>query len=92
MIPAEEAEAEGADLSAYDSQIDKTVLIIDNIDLFNLDLEGYRERTASTDAASPSAADSSQTSSEEGSEQAGKADGAEESSQTGEAEESSQTE
>ncbi len=92
VIPAEEAEAEGADLSAYDSQIDKTVLIIDNIDLFNLDLEGYRERTASTDAASPSAADSSQTSSEEGSEQAGKADGAEESSQTGETEESSQTE
>ena len=92
VIPAEEAEAEGADLSAYDGQIDKTVLIIDNIDLFNLDLDGYRERMASTNSTEAPAADSSQTSSEEGSAQDSEAAGAEESSQAGEAEGSGQSE
>ena len=47
IIPHDES---GGDLSSYDDQIDKTILVIDNIDLFNLDLDGYRQRTTAADA------------------------------------------
>ena len=97
VIPAEQAKEEGADLSAFDAQIDNTVMIIDHLDWFNLDLDSYRARTASSETSETSADDSSQTDTADGADQTGEAgesgqdDGTEESSQADGAEESSQS-
>ena len=97
VIPAEQAEKEGADLSAYDAQIDNTVLIIDHLDLFNLNLDGYRARTSSSDSSESPADGSSQADESDqdneaaGTEESSQGNGAEESSQDNGAEESSQT-
>ncbi len=62
IIPAEEAEG---DLSAYDGQVNNTLLIIDNIDLFGLDLEGYRERMAKTQESTEVPGESTEAAGEE---------------------------